>query len=32
MGHFKTTSERIDNLPLLIHWLKGMQVDTSVIG
>lgn len=30
MGRFKTTSERIDNLPLLIHWLKGMQVDRII--
>ena len=26
MGRFKTTSERIDNLPLLLHWLRQMQV------
>ena len=30
MGRFKTTSERIDNLPLLIHWLKQMQVDRII--
>ena len=27
MDQFRTTSERIDNLPVLIHWLKRMQVD-----
>jgi transposase len=26
----KITSERIDNLPLLIYWLKRMQVDTII--
>lgn len=26
MGRFQTTSERIDNLPLLLHWLRQMQV------
>lgn len=30
MDRFKTTSERIDNLPLLIYWLKGMQVDRII--
>lgn len=30
MGRFKTTSERIDNLPLLIYWLKEMQVDRII--
>jgi len=30
MGRFKTTSERIDTLPLLLHWLKGMQVDRII--
>lgn len=30
MGRFKTTSERIDNLPLLIYWLKRMQVDRII--
>ncbi len=27
MGQHTTTSERIDELPLLIYWLKQMQVD-----
>jgi transposase len=26
----KTTSERIDDLPLLIYWLKSMQVDAII--
>jgi len=30
LDQFRTTSERIDNLPLLIHWLKRMQVDVSI--
>ena len=30
MDRFQTTSERIDNLPLLIHWLKRMQVDVII--
>jgi len=35
MGQHTTTSERIDELPLLIHWLKQMRVDViidSVLG
>jgi transposase len=35
MGQHTTTSERIDELPLLIHWLKQMRVDgiiDSVLG
>lgn len=27
MNQPKISSERIDNLPVLIYWLKGMQVD-----
>lgn len=30
MDQHKTTSERIDNLPLLIAWLKRMQVDVII--
>lgn len=30
MDQFKTTSERIDNLPLLIHWLRRMHVDVTI--
>jgi transposase len=30
LGQYKTTSERIDNLPLLIYWLKRMHVDVSI--
>ena len=30
MGRYKTTSERIDNLPVLIYWLKRMHVDVSI--
>jgi transposase len=30
LGQYKTTSERIDNLPLLIYWLKRMHVDESI--
>ena len=30
MAEPKTTSERIDNLPLLIYWLKRMQVDAII--
>ena len=30
MDQFRTTSERIDNLPLLIHWLKRMRVDVII--
>ncbi len=30
MEQFQTTSERLDNLPLLIHWLKRMQVDVII--
>ncbi len=30
MDQFRTTSERMDNLPLLIHWLKRMQVDVII--
>ena len=26
----KTTSERIDNLPVVIYWLKRMQVDVII--
>jgi transposase len=35
MGQHTTTSERIDELPLLIYWLKQMRVDViidSVLG
>ena len=35
MGQHATTSERIDELPLLIYWLKQMRVDViidSVLG
>lgn len=30
MDQFRTISERIDNLPVLIHWLKRMQVDVVI--
>jgi hypothetical protein len=30
LDQIKTTSERIDDLPLLIHWLKRMQVDVII--
>jgi transposase len=30
LDQFETTSERIDNLPLLIYWLKSMHVDTVI--
>jgi hypothetical protein len=30
LGQYKTTSERIDNLPVLIYWLKRMHVDVSI--
>lgn len=30
MGQHTTTSERIDELPLLIHWLKQMHVDVII--
>jgi transposase len=30
LDQLRTTSERIDNLPLLIHWLKRMQVDVII--
>src|SRR6202165_6106449 len=30
MAEARTTSERIDSLPLLIYWLKQMQVDTII--
>jgi len=30
MGQHTTTSERIDELPLLIYWLKQMQVDVII--
>ena len=30
MDQFQTASERIDNLPLLIYWLKHMQVDVII--
>jgi len=30
VDQFKTTSERIDNLPWVIYWLKRMQVDISI--
>lgn len=30
MGQHTTTSERIDELPLLIHWLKQMRVDVII--
>lgn len=30
MAEPRTTSERIDGLPLLIYWLKQMQVDTII--
>ncbi len=30
MDQHKTTSERIDNLPLLIYWLKQMHVDVII--
>ena len=30
MEQFRTTAERIDNLPLLICWLKRMQVDAII--
>lgn len=30
MNQSKTTSERIDNLPVLIYWLKQMQVDVII--
>ena len=30
MAEPKTTSERIDDLPLLIYWLKRMQVDVII--
>ena len=30
MAEHKTTSERIDNLPLLIYWLKRMRVDAII--
>ena len=30
MDPHQTTSERIDNLPLLIYWLKQMQVDVII--
>ncbi len=30
MEQLRTTSERIDNLPLLIYWLKRMQVDVII--
>jgi transposase len=30
LDQFKTTSERIDDLPLLIYWLKRMQVDVII--
>lgn len=35
MGQHTTTSERIDELPLLVYWLKQMRVDViidSVLG
>ena len=35
MGQHTTTSERLDELPLLIYWLKQMRVDViidSVLG
>ena len=30
MDQLKTTSERIDDLPLLIYWLRRMQVDVII--
>ena len=30
MAEARTSSERIDSLPLLIYWLKQMQVDVSI--
>ena len=30
MDQHRTTSERIDNLPLLIYWLKQMHVDVII--
>lgn len=30
MAKHKTTSERIDNLPVLIYWLKQMRVDVII--
>jgi transposase len=30
MERHKTTSERIDNLPVVIYWLKRMQVDVII--
>jgi transposase len=30
LDQFKTTSERIDDLPVLIYWLKRMQVDVII--
>ena len=30
MGQHTTTSERIDELPLLVYWLKQMQVDVII--
>jgi transposase len=30
LDQLKTTSERIDDLPLLIYWLKRMQVDVII--
>ena len=32
MDQFTTSSERIDDLPLLIHWLARMQVDVIIDG
>ena len=30
MDQFRTTSERIDNLPVLMYWLRRMQVDVII--
>jgi hypothetical protein len=30
MGQHTTTSERIDELPLLVYWLKQMRVDVII--
>ena len=30
MGQHTTTSERMDELPLLVYWLKQMQVDVII--
>ncbi|HLF27364.1 MAG TPA: hypothetical protein VJG32_13605 [Anaerolineae bacterium] len=30
MDQFRTTSERIDNLPVLLYWLRRMQVDVII--